>query len=128
MRLIMAALLMASVGCDRLQKKPQSAEEQKKDQQQGTEDAAKEFAKKVVLQHLGVSDANFGWKIDAKQTTVEVKEIWWEIKGSVKVPSPAGKNERQDFEITAVKPIDSNHWKWVMCTIDGKSTTNASAL
>jgi hypothetical protein len=128
MRFLLLALALAAVGCDRIQNplnKPKSAEDEKKDQQQGTEDAAKDYAKTIVLQRLGVSEADFSWGMKAKQTAAEVTDIWWEVTGKVKTKNTAGENVSQEFSVTAVKPINSNRWKWVMCTIGDKSFTNA---
>ena len=128
MRFILMALLLATLGCDRLQKKPKSAEEAKKDQQQGTDDAAKEFAKTVVSQQVGTADVSFGLRLNAKQTSLELGESWWEITGTVKTKNAAGDRVSEDFSVTAVKPVDSNRWKWVMCSVGEKTYNNASAI
>lgn len=36
-------------------------------------------------------------------------------------------NQKQKFQVTAIKPINSNQWRWVMCTIGSKAYTNPSA-
>ncbi|MCG8586507.1 MAG: hypothetical protein MI757_17495 [Pirellulales bacterium] len=118
----------SSIGCDRFAQKPKTAAEEEQEQQLGTDDAAKEYAKTIVLQHLGVQEADFGWRIDAKKTTVEVKDVWWEVTGTVKVADEAGKSDSQDFLVSAVKPVDSNRWRWVTCAIGKESYTNPLAF
>ena len=126
MRTLILAVAVIALGCDRLQK-PESPAETEKDEREGTADAAKEYAKKVVLQRLGAKDAKFGLLMEAKQTAVEVNDVWWEISGSITMRNAAGKSERQEFTVTAVKPINSNRWKWILCRIGEKTHNNAPA-
>ena len=119
---------MLAIGCDRLEKKPPpTRKEEEKSEREGTGDAAEAFAKDVIRRKVNDPEADFAWGVESKRTSTEVDVIWWEVSGKVKYKNKAGEEVTEKFSVTATKPLNSNRWQWVMCTVGKEAYTNDAA-
>ncbi len=127
MRFFTLLFVVLAIGCDQLQKNKPSPKQAEQNQREGTSKAAETFAKDVVRRKVNDPEADFAWGVEAKRTATEVDVIWWEVSGKVKFKDKSGEKVTQKFSITLTKPINSNRWQWVMCTVGGEAYTNDAA-